>query len=66
MGQVYFLDFDQIIEADFIQEKNYEKPEPIPLPKENEKSFFDSLEETKESEFENKETVIQNLSLRKT
>jgi hypothetical protein len=52
MGQVVFLDFDQIAEVDFIKAKSEKKVEPIPALKETDTSFFDTLEESKDSEFE--------------
>lgn len=54
MGQVVFLDFDQISEADHVSVKAAPKSDPIPLEKLNESSFFDTLEESKASEFESK------------
>jgi hypothetical protein len=55
MGQVVFLDFDQIAEVDFIKAKSEKKVEAIPALKEADASFFDSLEEIKDSEFEIRE-----------
>jgi hypothetical protein len=55
MGQVFFLDFDQIVEAELVQSKVRPQAEPVPMVKENDRSFFDTLEESKESEFEIKE-----------
>ncbi|MCL6258646.1 hypothetical protein M3O96_06085 [Aquiflexum sp. TKW24L] len=55
MGQVFFLDFDQIAEAELVQPKVRPQAEPTPMVKENDRSFFDTLEESKESEFEIKE-----------
>ncbi|MCS4433940.1 hypothetical protein [Aquiflexum gelatinilyticum] len=55
MGQVVFLDFDQIAEVDFIKSKSEKKVEAIPALKEADASYFDSLEEIKDSEFEIRE-----------
>ena len=55
MGQVYFLDFDQIEETDFVTAKVVSKTEPVPLAKGNDNSFFETLGESKESEFDFKE-----------
>lgn len=55
MGQVVFLDFDQIIDSDHLQTKENPKTVIVPIEKINENSFFDSLEDIKESEFESKD-----------
>lgn len=54
MGQVVFLDFDQIFDGNYIPVKETPKSDPIPLEKINDSSFFDTLEDVKESEFESK------------
>lgn len=54
MGQVVFLDFDQIFDGNHIPVKETPKPDPIPLEKISDSSFFDTLEDVKESEFESK------------
>jgi len=56
MGQVVFLDFDKISDVDRYQTKEVPKAVPVPVEKINDSSFFDTLEDTKESEFESKLT----------
>ncbi|MCH6198469.1 hypothetical protein MMU07_02675 [Aquiflexum sp. LQ15W] len=55
MDQVVFLDFDQVTEVDFTSPKPTPKTEPAPEAKEPDTSFFDTLEEIKDSEFEMQE-----------
>lgn len=59
MGQVIFLDFDQITEADFTTAKSEQKIKQNPVDKEVDDSFFDRLDKIKDSEFETREDQSQ-------
>jgi len=63
MGQVVFLDFDQITEVDFILEKSAQKIDPAPVANEADTSFFETLEQTEDSEFEIKEEPNPKIEL---